>query len=700
MLHQQKLVIVGIMKHTAWTIVIVLSWITFTSYAWRPTFPLLSTRRRHNNKASSRREFKFDVADDGDLASSLTSRIITTTSTTSKHNNIKRDDDSGSSRSGSNGGILPMPFSSRQEEIWNMMIEESSKLASSSEQQQKQQELHKFRMIRHKEPVPIVSSAEELRSYVLDRELQLKEIQLRVKPQNFTHEALFDHDVVQLILQRYHQGSKPGRRPANDTRTLALAMEGGGMRGAVSAGMAAALACLGLTDTFDKIYGSSAGSVIGAYIVSRQMCMDVYVDILPAAKRKFVCLRRLVASIGMTALDALFGRLFVGSGSTGRSGSIFSQGSEPGMNISFVLDGIMHPEWGLRPLDFESFMDNDQYQPLRIASSYEHNGRLISHCFGRDDFLTARGPSNRHGIYACLQASMTVPGAAGPPVRVTDIYNHTRSYFDAFCCEPLPYRSAVAEGATHCLVLCSRPDGFQPQTQPTLYEKGVAPNYFHAHGEDNLAAYFKNGGQQYIYAEDLLTLMEGQLDRGDGVPVPPTTILYGVQPDNHTEHLKSSRESWRKAHLLPIKAPLGTEELATLEQGRTPVVEAVRSGFAIIYDIFAPALDLNMELSGKEAAGIIFPDDSDSTFQSFLNNDTVTYQSREVSKDSPIINAELLKDRPVRNDELDKSYHGHGAAPEEERLRDVALVLDSLPGLKSGAFGLFSDSVRRSHDLV
>jgi patatin-like phospholipase/acyl hydrolase len=42
---------------------------------------------------------------------------------------------------------------------------------------------------------------------------------------------------------------------------------GGGMRGAVSAGMAAAIAGLGLTDAFDVIYGSSAGSVIGAYMV-------------------------------------------------------------------------------------------------------------------------------------------------------------------------------------------------------------------------------------------------------------------------------------------------------------------------------------------------------------------------------------------------------------------------------------------------
>lgn len=77
------------------------------------------------------------------------------------------------------------------------------------------------------------------------------------------------------------------------------------MRGAVSAGMASAIACLGLCDTFDAVYGSSAGSVIGAYMISRQMCMDVYVDILPAAKQKFVCTKRIMSALAYTAVDML-----------------------------------------------------------------------------------------------------------------------------------------------------------------------------------------------------------------------------------------------------------------------------------------------------------------------------------------------------------------------------------------------------------
>lgn len=42
------------------------------------------------------------------------------------------------------------------------------------------------------------------------------------------------------------------------------------MRGCVSAGMIAAVCTLGLMDTFDAVYGSSAGSLIGAYAIAGQ----------------------------------------------------------------------------------------------------------------------------------------------------------------------------------------------------------------------------------------------------------------------------------------------------------------------------------------------------------------------------------------------------------------------------------------------
>lgn len=91
-------------------------------------------------------------------------------------------------------------------------------------------------------------------------------------------DLLSNHPVLSLVQERVKTNSTPGNRLPTDDAHLALVIEGGGMRGAVSAGMAAALSTLDLLDTFDSVHGSSAGAIIGAYVVSRQLCTDVYTE--------------------------------------------------------------------------------------------------------------------------------------------------------------------------------------------------------------------------------------------------------------------------------------------------------------------------------------------------------------------------------------------------------------------------------------
>jgi hypothetical protein len=350
------------------------------------------------------------------------------------------------------------------------------------------------------------------------------------------------------------------------------------------------------------------------------MCVDVYLDILPAAKRMFACTKRLLHSISVTALDVSLSKLLRGRFHSQLKQNILPKGS-PGMNTSFILDGIMNDQHGLRPLDMNSFRSNDNRQPLRVASSYVHNGKLKTKCFGTkhffptsdDDSYIRRVDGRRDGLFACLEASMTVPGATGDPVRVAD--NSTDNgtpFFDAFCFEPLPYRSAVDVGATHVLVLCSRPEGFQPKTIPGMYEYGVANMYFKSHNESEVATFFERGGQQYIYAEDLLTLEEGKLcgiHHGGTVQVPPPAVLYGVDRDPATDQLALNRDQWKEAFLLPLKVPIGTKELPSLEQDRDAVGDAVRSGFAAAFDLLAPAIGLQLghNLTGIDVANLLFP---------------------------------------------------------------------------------------------
>ena len=58
--------------------------------------------------------------------------------------------------------------------------------------------------------------------------------------------------VRDVLLDRLVEGSRPGAR--TDGHKVVLAVEGGGMRGAVSAGMLLALEQLGLRDSFDEVF--------------------------------------------------------------------------------------------------------------------------------------------------------------------------------------------------------------------------------------------------------------------------------------------------------------------------------------------------------------------------------------------------------------------------------------------------------------
>ena len=74
------------------------------------------------------------------------------------------------------------------------------------------------------------------------------------------------HPVAEVLLERLGAGSQPGVR--RDGHRVALVLEGGGMRGVVSAGMTAALERYGLTPCFDLVVGSSAGAINGAALIA------------------------------------------------------------------------------------------------------------------------------------------------------------------------------------------------------------------------------------------------------------------------------------------------------------------------------------------------------------------------------------------------------------------------------------------------
>ena len=118
------------------------------------------------------------------------------------------------------------------------------------------------------------------------------------------------HPVLEVLAQRRAEGSKPLQR--TDKFKVALAIEGGGMRGCVAAGMASALIDAGLGDCFDEVYGSSAGSLVGAYWIANSFGMvqygcSLYYDLLTGenSKKFFIDKTRALSLLGYG-----FARLF------------------------------------------------------------------------------------------------------------------------------------------------------------------------------------------------------------------------------------------------------------------------------------------------------------------------------------------------------------------------------------------------------
>lgn len=66
---------------------------------------------------------------------------------------------------------------------------------------------------------------------------------------------------------------------------------------------------LGLEDCIDVVYGSSAGSLVGAYFIAKQtpyFGLEVYYDVLTTAGKDFIDVQSLLRSVGLGIFDLRF----------------------------------------------------------------------------------------------------------------------------------------------------------------------------------------------------------------------------------------------------------------------------------------------------------------------------------------------------------------------------------------------------------
>jgi predicted patatin/cPLA2 family phospholipase len=290
--------------------------------------------------------------------------------------------------------------------------------------------------------------------------------------------------VLRIVLDRARSGSRPLDR--SDPHQVCLAIEGGGMRGAVSAGMCVVLEAAGLVPAFDRIYGVSAGALNGWGTAAGQAALGVthYHDAV-----SYGVINRMRPLVGRPVIDfdLLFEELIASR--------------KP---LSFDLCG--GPELRVLATSLDSYS-------LRVLADF----------------------SDIDELRQAVRASAALPRLGGEPLIFRGEH-----MVDGGLLEPIPFLAAIEEGATHVLVLRSRPAGYR---KPALSELG---QLLALRDDPCLAELLK--GRAGVYNRQA-----GELERG-----------------------RAGHENG--AHVLQVAVPDHLRLIGRLESNGERVTQAVRAG--------------------------------------------------------------------------------------------------------------------------
>ena len=274
------------------------------------------------------------------------------------------------------------------------------------------------------------------------------------------------------------------------------------MRGAVSAAMCVVLEAAGLTGAFDRVYGVSAGALNGCALAVGQAALSAtyYLD---AAGRGVINRTRPLVGRSVIDFELLFEQLIAAR----------------------------------KPLAFEGLASGPEFRAL--ATSLETLSLRV-----------LAGFADIEELMRAVRASAAVPGIGGEPPAFRG-----ERMVDGGLIEPIPIDTALREGATHVLVLRSRPAGYR---QPTVRGLGES-----------------------------LTLRDE----------PGVVELVRARPRVYNRQAEAlarwASEDGRGAHVLQVAVPDGTRLVGRLESNAERVTEALRVGArAIASAILTEPIDL------------------------------------------------------------------------------------------------------------
>ena len=276
------------------------------------------------------------------------------------------------------------------------------------------------------------------------------------------------HPVVDVLRERAEGGSLPGAR--RDPHRVALVIEGGGMRGVVSAGMTAALERLSFTACFDLVVGASAGAINGAALIAGVARQGAATYHGPLASRSFVNPARLLR--GRPVLDVTYVLDYASSG----------------------LDAARHDRVVASPIALHC-----------VAVSVETGEPVVF-----------AGMRSKRELWDALLASSRMPWAGGAPVEIGG-----RRYLDGGLASPIPVAEAVAAGATHVLALQTRPYGV-PRTSASRMADRLVERHLRRLNPALVALYRERIA---CYERVVQDIARRSLDPGAGPP-----HVLGVRP--------------------------------------------------------------------------------------------------------------------------------------------------------------------------
>jgi predicted patatin/cPLA2 family phospholipase len=277
----------------------------------------------------------------------------------------------------------------------------------------------------------------------------------------------------------------------------ALVVQGGTLRSIASCGSAAALNYLNLTNAFDKVYGSSSGSVNAAYFLTNQSALGVTVYTEDVNNRRFLNFLRFYKMID---LEYFFEEV--------------------------VLKRKKH--------DHEALIKH----PTEL--------KIITTDLDTHETVWFSSKDSGIDIYAAMKASCALPLIYGKGVIVGG-----RRCVDGFIKEPMPVITPLEEDYTDILVLMTRHISIRQTAEVGLFSRLIFEPLIKRELKPKLYDLYRNRWQRYNWAAEIIE--SGVYHRPDGHAIRIAYICPDLEDEAYKFELdseklaKSAYSSWKNA---------------------------------------------------------------------------------------------------------------------------------------------------------